>query len=251
VSRNFFELVDRWLSPRRRAGWRVSLTADTTSDEIPEPSVMPVDRAAWARQLDLTNFVNSYYQYRDLQLCRNAKTILIVGPGQGLDRQLLGWRGYEITTFDIDPTFKPDWIGSVHDLSMFSENQFDVVIASHVLEHIAVPYLDRSLAEIARVGRYALIYLPVAGRHLQLRLHLAVKGLDLSLIADLFNYFHRPDGVTPRYCAGQHYWELGRRGYRKAEVLKRLRRYFDVLAHYRNRDWNPSYNFVLRSKSPL
>jgi hypothetical protein len=250
VSRKFSQLVNQWLSSRRRVRRRARSTASARG-EIPEPSVMPVDRDAWARQLNLSNFVNSYYQYRDLQLCGDAKTILIIGPGQGLDTQVLRWRGYEITTFDIDATFKPDKIGSIHDLSMFSESRFDVVIASHVLEHLAVPYLERSLAEIARVGRYALIYLPVAGRHSQLRLRMDLKGLDLSCIADLFNYFHKPDGVTRRYCAGQHYWEIGMRGFRKADVLQRLRRYFDVIEHYRNRDWNPSYNFVLRSKSPL
>jgi hypothetical protein len=210
---------------------------------------MPVDRDTWARQLSLSNFVNSYYQFRDLQRCGSARTILIIGPGQGLDTQVFRWRGHDVTTFDIDERFKPDALGSVHDLSMFCGQQFDVVIASHVLEHVALPYLDRSLAEIARVGQYALIYLPVAGRHFQARLSLGFKAIDVSFIADLFNYFHKPDGVTPRYCAGQHYWEVGMRGFRRADVLRRMRSHFDVIEHYRNADWNPSYNFVLRSKS--
>ena len=217
-------------------------------DCIPNPAVMPVDRNLWKQQLNLSNFINTYYQCHDLQLCGDVKKILIVGPGQGLDTQVLKWRKYEVTTFDIDKTFNPDVLGSVHDLSMFEDGSFDVVIASHVLEHLAVPYLDRCLSELARVGRHCLIYLPVAGRHFQVQLKMDLKGIDLSCVFDLFNYFHKPDGITPRYCAGQHYWEMGMRGFRVRNLVPRFEKHFEVVAHYRNRDWNPSYNFVLRRK---
>jgi len=215
--------------------------------DIPVPSVMPVDREAWAGELHLSNFVNTYYQYRDLQLCGDVKKLLIIGPGQGLDTQILKWRKYEVTTFDIDKTFNPDVIGSVHDLSMFNNSSFDVVIASHVLEHLAVPFLDRCLSELARVGKYCLIYLPVAGRHFQLRFKMDLKGIDLSYIFDLFNFFHRPDGVTPRYCQGQHFWEIGMRGFRVTDLVRRFENQFEIIQHYRNPDWNPSYNFILES----
>jgi hypothetical protein len=224
---------------------------ENIAKNIPDPSVMPVDRETWAGELHLSNFINTYYQYRDLQRCGDGKKVLIIGPGQGLDTQVLKWQKYVITTLDIDKTFKPDVIGSVHDLSMFNNGSFDVIIASHVLEHLAVPYLDNSLKELARVGRCCLVYLPVAGRHFQMRMKMDLKSIDLSCILDLLRYFHRPDGITPRYCAGQHYWEIGLRGFRVADLIIRFKRYFDVILHYRNHDWNPSYNFVLRSKNIL
>jgi hypothetical protein len=216
--------------------------------DIPPPDVMPVDRDAWAGQLNLSNFINTYYQYRDLQSCGDVRSVLIVGPGQGLDTQVLKWRGYEVITFDIDATFHPDVMGSVHDMHMFPDGRFDAVIASHVLEHLAVPYLDRSLQELARVGNHALVYLPVAGRHVQARILPGFKGIDLTWIVDLYNYFHRPDGVTPRYCGGQHFWEVGMRGFRVGDLVRRMSQWFEVIAAYRNRDWNPSRNFVLKSR---
>jgi Methyltransferase domain len=215
----------------------------------PEPTVMPVDRHDWVTKLDLCNFVNSYYQYRDLGTLNAVRRVLLVGPGQGLDPVVLRWRGYEVTTFDIDETFRPDEIGSVHDLSRFASGGFDAVVASHVLEHMAVPYLDRALAEIARVAKFALVYLPVAGRHAQLRVIPGFRGFDWSWIADVFNVFHRPDGVTPRYCQGQHFWEAGYRGFRTGDLSGRLSPHFEILNSYRNRDWIPSLNFVLRSRS--
>jgi hypothetical protein len=218
------------------------------STPVPAPSVMPVDGEAWRRELHLSNFVNAYYQYRDVQWCGRVTSMLIVGPGQGLDTQVFRWRGYDVTTFDIDGTFQPDVLGSVHDLSMFGDGQFDVVIASHVLEHLALPYLEPALQEIARIGRFALVYLPVAGRHAQLRVIPGVRNLDLSVIVDLFNYFEKPDGLSGRYCQGQHFWEVGRRGFGVGQVRQRLARHFEILHDYRNRDWTPSYNFVLRSR---
>ena len=217
------------------------------AENIPAPTAMPIDREAWAKELHLSNFVNTYYQYRDLQLCGEVKKVLIIGPGQGLDTQVLKWRSYEVTTFDIDNTFKPDVIGSVHDLSMFDVGGFDVVIASHVLEHLAEPYLNTVLEEIARVGRHAIIYLPIHGRHAQLRVIPGFKGIDISFVFNIFNFFEKPDGVTPRYCSGQHFWEIGMRGFRVMDVTQRLSQYFKVLSAYRNKDWLPSYNFVLES----
>lgn len=220
-------------------------------NDVPVPAVMPVDREKWAKELHLSNFVNTYYQYRDLQSLPNVQSVLIVGPGQGLEAAVLAWRNYQVTTFDIDQVFKPDFLGSVHDMNMFRNGQFDAVIASHVLEHLAVPYLDTALKEIARVGRYALIYLPIRGVQVRFRLTSNYRALDLAPIASLFNYFEKPDGVTPRYMGGQHYWEVGVRGFKPVDLSRRMAQFFHVLAAYRNRDWFASYNWVLESKPNL
>lgn len=207
---------------------------------------MPVDREKWRKEINLSNFINAAYQHRDLKTLGSLRRLLVIGVGQGLDSAVLRWLGYDVTTMDIDPLFEPDHVGSTHDLSRFDDGGFDAVIASHVLEHLPVHYLDASLSEIARVGRYALVYLPVAGRHVHARL--AAGSHELFFAAELFNYFERPDGNSARYMSGQHFWEMGYRGFRKKDLLARFARDFDVLDHYRNRDWLVSYNFVLRSK---
>jgi hypothetical protein len=41
------------------------------------------------------------------------------------------------------------------------------------------------------------------------------------------------------------------RGFRKADLVRRMSKFFSVIGSYRNRDWLPSLNFILRSKSPI
>ncbi len=220
-----------------------------TPQESPRPDVMPLDREAWANELHLSNFVNSYYQYRDVTKWIGAQpSVLIIGPGQGLDTQVLRWRKCRVTTFDIDQTFNPDVIGSCHDMSMFGDAQFDVVIASHVLEHLPLAYLEAALSELARVGRHAIVYLPVAGRHALLRLIPGFKGINWASVIDLRRFWDRPDGARAKYCGGQHYWEIGYRGFRLDDICRRFEAHFDLLEQYRNKDWLPSHNFVMRSR---
>lgn len=218
------------------------------SKEVPVPSVMPIDRDAWVDEISLSNFINSYYQYRDIRQCGNINTILLIGVGQGLDAKVLKWRNYEVKTMDIDELLNPDIVGSVHDLSSFDDSCFDAVIVSHVLEHLAEPYLDTCLSELSRVGKYVLIYLPIAGRHFQLRMKMDFKGIDLSLYFDLLNYLKRPDGITPSFSMGQHYWEVGMRGFKEKDIVRKISKYFHLISIYRNQDWNSSLNFILKSR---
>jgi Methyltransferase domain len=215
---------------------------------IAQPGVMPLDREAWKNELNLSNFTNTYYQFRDLHghVAPGGK-VLIIGPGIGLDALILRWRGYSVTTFDIDETFGPDVLGSCHDMPMFADGQFDAVIASHVLEHLPVPYLDRALKELARVAGYAIIYLPVAGKHAQLRLKPSILGRNLDFVIDLFKFWETPSGVDLKYTVGQHYWEVGYRGFTIKLLKARLSNYFSIVYAYRNMDWIPSMNFVLKS----
>jgi predicted SAM-dependent methyltransferase len=209
---------------------------------------MPVDREAWARQIGLCNFVNAFYQLQDLAQFPGARRVLVIGPGQGLDPVVQRWRGYDVTTFDVDSTFSPDVLGSVHNMNMFRDGEFDVAIASHVLEHLPMEYLDGALAEVARVAANALIYLPVNGLSLQLRISTNYREWDWSRIIDVRKWWRRPDAKVPRYMSGAHYWEIGVRGFSRKDVELRMAPHFELLRAYRNKDWRPSMNFVLTSR---
>jgi SAM-dependent methyltransferase len=222
----------------------------STSDQ-PIPGVMPLDRERWKDELHLSQFINSFYQYRDVStIAAPGSRILIIGPGVGLDTAVLRWRGYRVTTFDIDETFNPDVLGSCHDMSMFESKSFDVAIASHVLEHLPIRFLDQALSEIFRVAGHALIFLPVAGKHAKIGLSPRLRGHDVGIVMDFFKFWQRPSGTELEYRGGQHYWEVGYVGFRVSDIVRRLSNFSKVMHHYRNRDWLPSYNFVCQAQKP-
>jgi predicted SAM-dependent methyltransferase len=209
---------------------------------------MNVDMESWSKQLHFSNFANAFAQYDDVTSLGAVSRILIIGPGQGLDCAIFRWRDYEVVTFDVDDRLSPDVMGSVHDLSMFADKSFDVVIASHVLEHVPPSYLDTAIAELSRVAHHALIYLPLAGRTASLRLVPGLRGWDWTLAVRLFNPFRKPDPNHPVFCQGQHFWEIGRPGYSRRQIAQRLLRKFQIRKVYRNPDWLVSLNYVLSAR---
>lgn len=213
-----------------------------------QPQPMPVDIEEWAEQLNFSNFANAFAQYRDVTSLGPTQRILIIGPGQGLDTVIFRWRGYDVVTLDIDTRLNPDVVGSAHDLSMFPDKSFDVIIASHVVEHIPPAYLETVIDELARVAHHALVYLPIAGRTTRVRFMPGIRGWDWTWTFHLYNWFDRPDPDRPKFCAGQHYWEIGRPGYSKGAVIKRFERRFLVRSAYQNPDWLPSFNLVLTAR---
>jgi hypothetical protein len=213
--------------------------------KVPAPAAMPVDMRQWLKELHMSNFHNAYYEYRDTRACLGDQgKILVVGPGQGLGVAVLRARGYEVTTYDIDPEVRPDYQGSVHEMKDFGDGQFDLVIASHVLEHMSFALLDGALRELGRVARFALVYLPFAGRHIDLSLSLP---REFHLRLNLPAFWRRPSLERPRFAAGQHFWEIGVWGVGRTTVQRAMEKHFEVLDSYQNPHWLVSMNFVLRS----
>lgn len=199
--------------------------------------------------LDLSNFVNCYCQYRDVIGVPGARRVLLIGVGKGLEPAVLRWAGYEVVTADFDPQLRPDHVLSVDDLSTFADQSFDVAIASHVLEHLPWSRFERCLAELARVARHSLIYLPLAGGVWGMRWFSSAPVMDVSWALNLANPLRAIDGESAVLMEGQHYWEIGRPGFSLSRVRKTIARYFDVNKAYRNEQWPLSYNFVCASRN--
>lgn len=216
--------------------------------DVPEPAAMPVDKQAWLSRLHISNFVNAFHQYEDVVAHTDGKRILVIGPGQGLEVAVFRSQGYDVTSYDIDAEIGADFIGSVHDMKCFAAKSFDVVIASHVLEHMSFALFDAGLREIARVGRYALIYLPYAGRHVELGLVWRQAYQEKRFVLNVPPFWRKPSLVEPRFAGGQHFWEVGVRGCSVRKIRSSIQTHFDVLAAYQNPDWLVSMNFVLASR---
>ncbi|MDR3159202.1 MAG: methyltransferase domain-containing protein [Zoogloeaceae bacterium] len=202
-----------------------------------------IDAGHYRKNLNLITFTNCSYQIRDcLSLAgEEASRVMIIGVGNGVEAAVLRHLGMEVVTMDIDPHLNPEVIASAADLP-FKDKSFDVVIASHVLEHLPFACFDGCLREIARIGRHALIYLPFACLVPELRLSIRpLFSKSLRLCIPLFWKDYRFDGF--------HYWEIGVRKYSLARIRREIEKKFTIREAYHNQDWRYSYNFVLTAIS--
>jgi len=192
--------------------------------------------------VDPKGFIHIFYQLKDVFFFSSIKRILVIGPGSGIETAILKHLGFDVVTLDIDPELKPDFVGSIDNLNYFQEREFDIAICSHVLEHLPFRYFEKSLSEIQRVAKNALIYLPIAGLNFSFR-------ISLPKIRDKYINFYLPIFIFKTHkFDGEHYWEINTRGYSKKKIREIIKKYFLIIKEYHNPEWRYSYNFVLSSK---
>jgi SAM-dependent methyltransferase len=94
----------------------------------------------------------SFWHQLDETLSLDPRTVLEIGPGEGLVSDWLRRAGVDVTTVDIDPALSPDILGSATELP-FENRSFDVVVCCEVLEHLPFEQSRRAMSEVARVSR--------------------------------------------------------------------------------------------------
>lgn len=150
-------------------------------------------------------WVSYWYQIRKV-LQFNPKSVLEIGPGSKTVTDMLRKAGIGVTTADVAPDLVPDIIASVTKLPM-PDDSFDLVLAAEVLEHLPFVEFPLALTEIHRVSkRYAVISLPHAGYVFSLE-------FKIPLLRKVELIYKLPFFWKTHVFNGEHYWELGKRGY--------------------------------------
>jgi SAM-dependent methyltransferase len=155
-------------------------------------------------------WMNFWYQI-NFTIKSGAKSVLEIGPGNKTVTIMLQKAGLEVTTVDIDPALKPDFVASVTEMP-FEDNKFDTIICSEVLEHLPYDNFLTSLKELKRISKKTVILgLPNAG---------AVLRLDIKLpILPRFTMFGKiPFFWKEHKFNGEHYWETGKKGYSRKRI---------------------------------
>ena len=147
----------------------------------------------------------SYYRQIQETLALRPANLLEIGKGSGLVSTVLKSRGVDLTSLDIDPAVRPDVVGSVLALP-FGDKAFDATLCAEVLEHLPFEDFPKALSEIRRVTRRAVVLsLPHWGWTFWL-------GLKLPLLPK-FDLFWKMTGVLKHPPGGEHFWEIGKRGF--------------------------------------
>ncbi|MCR4325592.1 MAG: class I SAM-dependent methyltransferase, partial [Patescibacteria group bacterium] len=114
--------------------------------------------------------------------------------------------GGAVTTVDIAEDLKPDVVASVTEMPL-PDGSFDAVLAAEILEHIRFEDVPKALSEIARVARtHAVISLPHPG-------YVFSVAFKVPMLPRIALFLQVPFFWKTHRFNGEHYWELGKRGF--------------------------------------
>jgi hypothetical protein len=200
-----------------------------------------VDKSAYefSKYTGLDRWSSYHYQLKEI-LALKPSTVLEVGVGDGVVRDYLRSNtDIKYTSFDFAEDLKPDVVGDVRKMPL-GDGQFDVVCAFEVLEHLSFEDFDAALNELARVSkRNVLLSLPHFGPPVQFFFKMPKLKVRFA--------FRLPWHPVHTFN-GQHYWELGKRGYPVSRIRKSLRNHFDIRKEFVPFENQYHHFFVLEKK---
>lgn len=185
----------------------------------------------------------SYWHQINEVIKTGGRNILEIGVGNKTVSNYLKEKGLKVTTVDIDPSLNPDRVCSVVELTkFFKQNSFDTVLCAEVLEHLPFTNFKKSLKELYQISKkWIILSLPYAGFNFRLALRLPGIGeRSLKLKVPLRMREHKFDG--------EHYWEIGKKGYAMKKILKILKQNFEVVRTYLPPENMYHIFFVLKKK---
>jgi hypothetical protein len=157
----------------------------------------------------------SYHYQLDEIVKTRSSSILEVGVGDRVVENYIKHNtGIAYTSVDIAEDVGADVIASINKLP-FENNSFDAVCAFEVLEHLPYETLPSSLSEMARVARNKVL---ISVPHFSPPLKFLFK---IPFLPEIALAFKIPFPLAHEFN-GQHYWELGKKGYSAGRFRKHL-----------------------------
>lgn len=173
-----------------------------------------------------------------------------IGVGPGVVGAMIEatYPGCQYVSVDIDPVLKPMVCASVTALP-FADGGLDAVFCCQVLEHLPYEMFVSALHELARVvTRRVVISLPDVSPFFFLRF----RG-SRRILPTLWKGVSLPHPFPPVHdfaAHGQHYWEIGKKGFPVGRILSdTAAANLKVGGHYRLVE-RPYWHFFLLDKTP-
>lgn len=189
--------------------------------------------------LALPRFISFWHQIHEVMQI-NPSNLLEIGPGPGIVTYSLRTQNISVTTLDFADDIGANIVASVLNMPL-EDISFDAVLCCQVLEHLPYEQFESALQEIHRVSRkHAVISLPHYGRLWTYQIHLPKLGVKKFGINLNFP-------IKEHHFDGQHYWEIGKKGFPLKRILTSFYKFFPTIRHYRVIE-NPFHHFFICSK---
>lgn len=155
------------------------------------------------------------------------RRILEVGPGNGFVSNFLRSAGFEVITFDINQSLKPDVVGNLTEIDRhFPDSSFDLILCAEVLEHLPFELFETILKKFAVITREHVVITLPRQHHIILDWRMYVKIPFVRPIN--LNWFWR---IPHRTKWEGHHWEVDyQKKYSLRSICEIMARYFQVTA---------------------
>ena len=190
-----------------------------------------VDRAHYdfGRYVDEHRWNSYYYQIKEG--LSGGNNVLIIGVGDGIVADILSKFGKNVNTFDFDPKLKPDIVGSVTKIDEVLNKNYDTVLCCQVLEHIPFEEFEHTIKRISRCTRSKFV-LSLPNNNIKLDINVSVPKLPKMKVRKLIRRpFQKPYKIEEQ-GNGEHYWEIGAKGYSERKIIAVLKKYFIIEKRY-------------------
>jgi len=177
----------------------------------------------------LSRWISYHYQIKSI-LETKSKNVLEIGVGNGVVSDYLRKQKLKVTTCDFDNSLKPDVVADIRKLP-FKDKEFDLVCACQILEHLPYAESVKVLKELRRISnKYVLISLP----YHSLRFDWIIRFQRIKQIfgRDFFDLSIRIPRKTKIKFNGEHYWEIGAKGYPIKKIKKELKKNFKIVKQF-------------------
>ncbi|HEY4528225.1 MAG TPA: hypothetical protein VJJ48_00155 [Candidatus Paceibacterota bacterium] len=182
-------------------------------------------------------------QVREVMFLKPER-ILEIGPGNHIVNNILKGMGYDVETIDVDSRINPDQIGSITDEAVIArlKDRFDLTLACQIFEHLEYgDFLKAadSLKTVTPTMVMSLPYTEINSKFFQFVLKIpGIKKISFSS-----KIIHKP---IEHQFNGEHYWEIGKKGYPLSRVKNDLESLgWKIAKDFLNPDNPFHYFFVL------
>ncbi|RWP42737.1 MAG: class I SAM-dependent methyltransferase [Mesorhizobium sp.] len=166
----------------------------------------------FGRYMSKKRWASVWHQLDEI-LRLSPASVLEIGPGLGITKDVLSRLSVTVETVDIDHDLNPDYVATATSLPL-ADASFDVVCAFQVLEHLEYTSSRLAFKELSRVAkRFIVISLPDAKTSWSVSFQMPVFG-EFS-----FRYKKPNFLIEKNEFDGEHYWELNRRGTERDRVI--------------------------------